>query len=266
MQIPREYDLAKVFELAARGSTVAATAALVASVIHDWVYLSRLGLAFSDVPTSLADHGRSALIWLPPLGLGLAGVSVYELLTKRIEGWRTESEIVAASPNPRFFSLFRRSGDLVPLVAALLTIPAYVLLGGEAHGLQLGVVALWVFFLRWVYAHPRSPLTRIGTLALLWGGLCIILVMFRGSADADAALTSTSPVRIITMKSDQRVMRVTLLRTYEKGALVKRQDEPQIEFVFWSEIESFKIPYTKHEPYVGLLCRVWPSGCRAPNK
>ncbi len=42
---------------------------LVLSVAFDWAYLFALGLSFYDVSTTLADHTRSSIIWLPALGL-----------------------------------------------------------------------------------------------------------------------------------------------------------------------------------------------------
>lgn len=35
------------------------------SVVYDWGYLYGLGLSFREVPTTIADHLRSAIIWLP---------------------------------------------------------------------------------------------------------------------------------------------------------------------------------------------------------
>jgi len=66
--------------------TLCGTLSLVASVIYDWGYLLALGTGFAVVPTSLVDHARSALLWLPPSGLGLAIGLVMELATRRIEG------------------------------------------------------------------------------------------------------------------------------------------------------------------------------------
>jgi hypothetical protein len=57
-----------------------ATAMLIVSISYDFFFFLALGLSLSDVPTSLADHSRSAVIWAPVLLLNsaigfLAGIS-----------------------------------------------------------------------------------------------------------------------------------------------------------------------------------------------
>lgn len=42
---------------------------LTLSVLYDYFYLKALGLSFSDVPTTITDHLRSAIIWMPALGI-----------------------------------------------------------------------------------------------------------------------------------------------------------------------------------------------------
>ncbi len=253
-------EWSSVVALAATASTVAASAALVGSVLHDWVYFGRLGLRFSEVPTSLVDHARTALLWLPPLGIGMALFSVYELLTRRIEGGKTEDEIVAQSPNPKWAARFRRSGDVGPLVmAAVVIFGGYLLFGGSPFQseLGLGVMALWLLFLRWVYAHSRvrAQSTRIARLAISIGGIFLILTISRGGTDADFAMARMHPTRVIIMKSESRALEVTLFRAFEKGALVRQRHEPYVEFIFWSEIERVKVPYRAGEHVASASAR-----------
>ena len=42
-----------------------ATLCVALSVVFDWGYLAALELTFSEVPISLSDHTRSAVLWLP---------------------------------------------------------------------------------------------------------------------------------------------------------------------------------------------------------
>jgi len=196
---------------------------------------------------------------------------IYELLTRRIEGGRTEDEILAQSQNPEQTRRLRRSGDVGPLVvAAVAVFGGYLLFGGSLYQseLGLGVIALWLLFLRWVYAHSRvrAQSTRIERLTVSFGGLFLILAISRGGADADFAMAMKHSARVIIMKNEAGAREVTLLRAFEKGALVKERDEPHLEFVLWSEIERVKSPYAAPEPFVGLLCRLSPSGCEALNR
>lgn len=44
---------------------VIAVLPLMLSVIYDWAFLTTLGMPFSDVPSTISDHARSALNYLP---------------------------------------------------------------------------------------------------------------------------------------------------------------------------------------------------------
>jgi hypothetical protein len=200
----------------------------------------------------------------------MAGAWLFELLTRRIEGGRTEDEIVAASPNPGRTRRFRLSGDLAPLVVAALIIAKYLLLGGTPYRWEFafGAAALWSLFLRWVYAHPRihAQSTPITFVTLFFGGLLAIVAVNRGGADADMAMATKHSTRMIIVKDEPRALEVTFFRSFEKGVLVKQPKEPHVEFIFWSEVERVKVPYTVPEPFVGLLCQRWSSGCERAGK
>jgi hypothetical protein len=50
---------------------VAGAALLVVWVVYDWTFLLALDRTFLEVPTTIADHVRSAILWAPPLGCAL---------------------------------------------------------------------------------------------------------------------------------------------------------------------------------------------------
>ena len=62
--------------------------ALVLSVLYDYCFLLALGLSLAEVPTTIADHVRSAIIWAPAvLGVFLGGnlIGVFLAWTGAIE-------------------------------------------------------------------------------------------------------------------------------------------------------------------------------------
>lgn len=77
------------------------------SVFYDFSFLSALGLDFIEVQTTLSDHLRSAVVWIPPVLVAIAFVMLVELVTRRIEGFKSEEEIVSASKNPEKLRRFR---------------------------------------------------------------------------------------------------------------------------------------------------------------
>jgi hypothetical protein len=57
-------------------ATGASGIALVLSVLYDYCFLSAMGLSLAEVPTTVADHVRSAIIWAPAvLGTLLLGAA-----------------------------------------------------------------------------------------------------------------------------------------------------------------------------------------------
>ena len=84
------------------------SALLVLSVVYDFTYLSALNLSFSQIPTTISDHVRSALLWAPLLFLGLFSYFFFEMVLKRAEKGMSEEEIINTSPNPKFTRIFSR--------------------------------------------------------------------------------------------------------------------------------------------------------------
>ena len=87
-------DLPSALERVGKIMAVIASFSLIVSVFYDWGFISALGLRFSEIPTSVSDHVRSWLVWLPKVVIGVIGVLVFELLNRRIEKGMTEEEIV----------------------------------------------------------------------------------------------------------------------------------------------------------------------------
>lgn len=63
-------------ERASKIAALCGTVTLSLSVFYDFFFLSSLGLTFAEVPTTIADHVRSAIIWAPSIvifgGMGVA--------------------------------------------------------------------------------------------------------------------------------------------------------------------------------------------------
>lgn len=57
-------------------AAAASGVALVLSVLYDYCFLTAMGLSLAEVPTTIADHVRSAIVWAPfVLGLMLGGAA-----------------------------------------------------------------------------------------------------------------------------------------------------------------------------------------------
>lgn len=68
---PARQDFSGVLEQVPRIAATTSVALLCVSVSNDWSYLYALGLTLAEVPTTLQDHLRSALVWAPLTVVGL---------------------------------------------------------------------------------------------------------------------------------------------------------------------------------------------------
>jgi hypothetical protein len=57
---------------------------LIFSVFYDYNYLLALGLSFSDIPTTIADHVRSAIVWLPRLVLDICSTAIFLIFLRTV--------------------------------------------------------------------------------------------------------------------------------------------------------------------------------------
>jgi hypothetical protein len=253
---PQEIEWTSAPWLGAAASLIAVSsgATLIASVAYDWGYLFALSIGFSQVPTSIGDHVRTALLWLPNTVIGLLIVSVFELATRRIEGGKTEDEIMAGMAHDSWIARFRRSPSSLFLIGAVLVLVLYTLLGDIFwEGVPVAVVVLWACFLSWVYAHPvvRARTPRVARLVLLLGGMLLILVVGSGYAAGRRVFRDT-PHDVVTLQSGQQLT-VIVLRTLDKGLLVKVAGLDFATFVPWSDVRSMRSPIRRHRVQ-GLLC------------
>lgn len=114
-----------------------------------------LGLRFSEVPTTITDHIRSAIVWVPHVGGMALLFFIYELAMRRVEGGKTEDEIIASSSNPKFTKAFRASADALIPIIGLIAIAIWLFLGTSYSGLYLAFIMLWGFLSVSVVNHAR---------------------------------------------------------------------------------------------------------------
>lgn len=143
-------------DLSVKLTGLIASISIVASLIYDWGFLFALNLTFLDIPSNIADHVRSALIWFPKVFIGLAAFFLLEMFLRRMERGLTEEEIIKNSSNPERTRLIRESPFNFIIIIAIFMLIAYVLVGDIfLDGLALSLMVLWGTFAGWANNHPR---------------------------------------------------------------------------------------------------------------
>jgi hypothetical protein len=231
-------DLGKII-----GVLTAATFCL--SVIFDWGNLEALGLSFSDVPTTIADHVRDALLWVPGTLSAALGYTLLELMSRRIERGLTEDELINQSKKPNRTAWFRRSPYKLFVVLAITVIFLNYLFGDVfARGMSMAAPFMMYEVIRWSFAHKGvadsvSPLLR-RTITFIVP--LTFFMYFQGYAKGIDQLIE-QPTVLLTLSAPSQSAEVTLLRQMEKGVLVKDPTGKAI-FYRWEVVKTLSEPVT----------------------
>lgn len=227
-------------------------------MIYDWGYLTALGLSFSSLPTSLSDHLRSALNWLPGAIAYMALGVIFELVTRRIEGGKSDRELIASSKHPKIARIFRVGPDKAIVLLSEMAIVLWVMLGDQFRdGLWVLIPIVWLNFSAWVIAHPgiRARTSRAVLLAFAFAPAAAASVYFLGDKTARADVKDReAPAVVIAGAKSSHDGGCLLVRTFESVAIV-RDATGDVSVIRTADISS--IMPRANSPYRGVLCMVW---------
>lgn len=262
-------DLTSAMERVGKITAVIASFSLIVSVFYDWGFISALGLRFSEVPTSVSDHVRSWLVWLPNVVIGVFGVLALELMTRRIEKGMTEEEIIQSSSNPsRTEKMRRRPFHAIGLLGVAVVV-LWLLFGDLFRvSLNLGLIVCWFLFTGWVFSHPtlRARHAESFRLFVHWAPPIMIWFYFSGFNDATAQINSTRPTDVVQIKSSQPVpseLQARILRSFERWLLVQDINK-QVVWVRADDVLRIE-GHSERAPFRGIACWFSDSLCYTPS-
>ena len=247
--------MSKAIETFAKATGILAATALVLSVIYDWGFLYSLGLNYSTVPTTIADHVRSALVWVPnTLFAMFIGLSI-EFINQRIERGLTEEEIIQSSKNPARLRKFRKGPSVLFRVFAPIAVGGFLLLGDLYRGIiPLALMVVWSMFSEWANGTPLIKLRRNGTAMALfhWLPIVFFIVFFMGYNNAADIASKSTPSLRVTLEGTTAQFEVSGLRYLERGTLALDPTTKRITFLPWNQVRKLEFTET-YKPYGGLL-------------
>ena len=221
--------------------SVIAASILGLSVVYDYGFFYILGTGFSEMPTTLSDHLRSSLSWIPETIIVIFAVVAFEMFNRRIEQGKTEEEIIQSSPMPKFMAWFRASPKY-PIIALALSLPLSLWLNPDLsiqlqHSL-FSLIIIWYIFHSFLFGHERivQRTSKEFLLASRW--LPIILIFFAFNGAIAASNIKAGRGTNYVLKLDETEIIGTLARTFDKYYLIWDKDKESILLVNTSKVSQ----------------------------
>ncbi|RBW66756.1 hypothetical protein DS893_02595 [Vibrionales bacterium C3R12] len=210
------------------------------SVVYDLGYFGGFGLTFSEVPTTISDHLRSSLIWLPVAILCVFFVSIIELFTRRVEQGKSESEIINGAPNPKRTAFIRQS-PVYLVTAVTIAMPIASVLGVEIPlaGWQFFSIILWFLFHNFAFSHERILIQtpRVVWSMTRWIPAVTLWVLFAGFISAKQ---DTDTLDTVQIELSDNTFDGVVLRAYDKFYLVYNPQNEVVTVLSSGEVKSIE--------------------------
>lgn len=239
---------------------IIAPISIVVSFVYDWGFFSALGISFQQAPTTLYDHVRSWLVWLPKVLVVAVILLTIEFFLRRIERGMTEDEITTSAPNPRRSRKFRNAPYIFLVWLGPCLVILWLLFGKIFRdSLSLGLIISWFLFSAWIFRHPKlsRQYSKLFKLSFHWIIPIVYLVFSWGEWSADTQVFETripkeyrSYDRVILESSG--IKKVSILRTFDKWILI-RDEKHSLAWIPTGGI--YRIELEKEDnSFQGLVC------------
>lgn len=249
------------------GSLIAGIASLsvLASFFYDWGFLNALGISFATAPTTVTDHVRSWLTWLPTAVIGFGILAFIELVTQRFELGMTEEEIIEASANPEKTRRQRRRPWRFAIGIAILGLLLFILLGPSfvpASALFIGVMCLWWLTAPWLFGpnKMRQKYPESVRLTIILAPALAFLLFWLGHSAGTTSKRTDANYRIHMSTSDhESVTELNVLRVFEDWVVV-HDAESGVTWIRSGDIRRME-SLRDAAGFRGLLCVFAPDLC-----
>lgn len=232
------------------------------SFFYDWGFLGVLGFSFSEAPTSITDHIRTGLVWLPTAIVIIVLFFAFEIVSIRRKADRTGEGINISSSGPFQTRLFLSGIFCLGIIAGGLF--SSLTRTSNIPEVPYFVFAIcWFVFAIWVIRHPVMSKRYSGLskfLFLFWPLIPIIFLQL-GQGDARYRLESAPHNHRIHLSENTRssVMDTVIIRAFENWLLV-RGKQGQVEWIKMDKIYRIEV-LIEEKPYSVLLCKISKQFC-----
>jgi hypothetical protein len=244
---------------------IAAVGLLVLSTAYDFSFLYAIGLSFEDVPSTLADHVRSAIVWAPRVTIYVLAFAMYEMFMRRMEKGLSEEELIQRSPHPKFTRAFRRGPQVLFAILAILMIITETLFTNSSHVLFMAGIGIWGVLSVEIVQHPRmgAGFSTTGGRLFVIVPIVVIWVGLIGYSRGESMLRNTVAQWAVELKVGQGIEKRQLLglRRFSTSAVVVAVDRrvsvlPSENIVSAEVIRASDADLPRVCRWFGLQCQV----------
>lgn len=215
--------------------------AVTASATYEWAYYFGLGVEFLTF-TSAYDYLSASFRWLPTLLASGFFIVFAEIFNTRVEGGRSEDELIAASPTPRLTKLFRNSpykiGGPILIIGGYFF--AYNSENPTASQWIFPSILVWFLFIGW--GHSPSKIKEKTSIMkfsiILFGPAIAAVIAGQGYDGARRDLATKLGQYKITYHSGLVETNIHLLRNTAYGLVVLRVPLKTVSFLPYQDIQS----------------------------
>ena len=237
-----------VFDNTIKAIALLSSLSFIFSFLYDWGFYSSLGLTFREIPTSIADHVRSSLLWLP-FAIGFVFCCVAGIFAAL-------NDITPAdgSPQKKRKQWDEAIIDSLIFVFATAVFILYILVTDRVVPLVgLAAIFMWGFICKKMLLKHRAfaNLSR-QKLALLYFTPIFLLAIFFAGHMSGYFLYNSVEYKTSLRLSDSSSHKIVYLRNFEKGILYKNM-QGVVVYKPWEQISEIETQgrYTSHIP---LIC------------
>ena len=246
--------------------------AFVFSFFYDWGLLRVFGISYSDAPTSLTDHMRTGLVWLPTAIMTIAIAIIVELLVIRLEGGRTKEEILKQPANPSKLRWIINSPYIFIGVMGLIAVILWILLGDIyfSQSLFFGLTVCWIILSIWILYHQTfySRYSKMFKVLFVAWPLIPLIFFYHGQQAAASELKKGGPSHQIQIvdETGTSYMDARIIRAYGDWLLViTKPEQPDPSRILWLKLDRVEqIRILEREVFPGLLCIASERFCPQP--
>jgi hypothetical protein len=229
------------------------------SIIFDMGYFDTIGLRFSDVPTTISDHVRSALRWFPGAFTLTLFCVLSEHMQKHVGGLFTEAGLSLSKENGTYASTLVNWIFNFFIFVAYLVVILDTLSGGMFEWIAVHatiIIFLQILFMGLRYTAKKGQLS-LTRLVLLYVSMVTFTVYLFGKAQAieERAVPRKATITL----EGQREVKLGVYRYLDRGIL-GTVGEGQLVFYRWEEVKrldsAFLVPKR-----VNWLCQSFGFTC-----